>query len=272
MTDVLDARPERRLSAAGGPAPVEDETIESLAEEIEEDEERGEEDEERGSDAAPFDLGIPEPRAIDLRKIWKLAGQKPDAQILAALGPNVPVLLSHSITAFPVGAGKLPRVWGIRYGSQLFGIDARTVSVQPTTELLNVLTVGAEAELAVGLAGELSVPDAVGAAIETVPGVALNDARVAASLNESAKLRIRFTLSVPKVIAGTEARGGARWQLYAQDRRLDGHQAMLQTLLVPKGTKRIRTEIVASVAAAGWFGPREWRFETETFDLALDGL
>jgi hypothetical protein len=268
MTDGLDARPERRLSAAGGPAPVEDDTIQSLAEEIEEDEERGGSE----SDAAPFDLGIPEPRAIDLRKVWKLAGQEPDAQILAALGPNVPVLLSHSITAFPVGAGKPPRVWGIRYGSQLFGIDARTVSVQPTTELLNVLTVGAEAELAVGLSGELSVPDAVGAAIGTVPGVALNDARVSASLEESAKLRIRFTLSVPKVIAGTEARGGARWQLYAQDRRLDGHQAMLQTLLVPKGTQRIRTEIVASVAAAGWFGPREWRFETETFDLTLDGL
>ena len=157
MTDGLDARHERRLSAAGGPAPVDDDTIQSLAEEIEEDEERGGSE----SDAAPFDLGIPEPRAIDLRKVWKLAGQKPDAQILAALGPNVPVLLSHSITAFPVGAGKPPRVWGIRYGSQLFGIDARTVSVQPTTELLDVLTVGAEAELAVGLAGELSVPDAV---------------------------------------------------------------------------------------------------------------
>ena len=180
MTDGANARQERRLSAAGGPAPVEDDTIQSLAEEIEDDEERGGSE----SDAAPFDLGIPEPRAIDLRKLWKLAGQKPDAQILAALGPNVPVLLSHSITAFPVGAGKPPRVWGIRYGSQLFGIDARTVSVQPTTELLNVLTVGAEAELAIGLAGELSAPDAVGAAIEAVPGVALNDARVAASLND----------------------------------------------------------------------------------------
>ena len=203
MTDGLDARPERRLSAAGGPAPVEDDTIQSLAEEIEEDEERGGSE----SDAAPFDLGIPEPRAIDLRKVWKLAGQKPDAQILAALGPNVPVLLSHSITAFPVGAGKPPRVWGIRYGSQLFGIDARTVSVQPTTELLDVLTVGAEAELAVGLAGELSVPDAVGAAIETVPGVALNDARVAASLDQSAKLRIRFTLVRAE---GDRGYGGAR--------------------------------------------------------------
>ena len=270
MTHGLETQPrsERRLSATGGPTTIDDDQIESLAREIEDDEERGGSE----SSAAPFDLGIPEPRALDLRKLWKLAGKKPDAQIVAALGPNVPVLLSHGVTAFPVGAGKPPRVWGIRYGSELFGVDARTVSVQPTTELLDILKVGAEAELAVGLGGELSVPDPISAAIETVPGVTLNDARIAASIEETAKLRIRFTLSVPKVIAGTDARGGARWQLYAQDRRLDGHQALLQTLLVPKGTKRVRVEILASVAAAGWFGPREWRFETETFDLALDGL
>jgi hypothetical protein len=104
MTDRPDARQERRLSAAGGPAPVDDDTIQSLAEEIEDDEERGGSE----SDAAPFDLGIPEPRAIDLRKMWKLAGHKPDAQILAALGPNVPVLLSHSITPSPSARANRP--------------------------------------------------------------------------------------------------------------------------------------------------------------------
>lgn len=229
-------------------------------------------DEERGgeeSDERPFDLSIPEPRAMDLRVLWKLARKKPDPQILAALGPNVPILFSHAVTAFPIGAGRPPRVWGIRYGSSLFGVDARTVSLQPTTELLDILKVGAEAELEVGLGGELAVPRDVTAVLSEVPGVTLNDARVGATVKESAKLRIRFTLSVPKVIAGADARGGAKWQLYAQDRRIDGHQALLQTLLVPKGTKRVRVDIVSSVAAAGWFGPRQWRFETESFDLAL---
>jgi hypothetical protein len=257
---------ERRLTAIGGPSAMEDDVISSLAAALDDG------DEERGGTqdkAAPFDLGIPEPRAMDLRRLWKLAGKQPDPQILAALGPDVPVLLSHSVTAFPVGSGT-PRVWGIRYGSSLFGVDARTVSLQPTTELLDVLKVGAEAELEVGVGGELAVTREVSAIANQVPGVTLNEARVAASASDTAKLRIRFTVSVPKVIAGADAHGGARWQLYAQDRRLDGHQALLQTLLVPKGTRRVRVDIVSSVAAAGWFGPREWHFETESFDVALD--
>jgi hypothetical protein len=259
---------ERRISSTGGPEPVQDEVIAMLAAGPDDgDEERGGAE----SDTAPFDLGIPEPRAMDLRQLWKLAKKKPDPQILAALGPNVPILFSHSVTAFPIGAGRPPRVWGIRYGSSLFGVDARTVSLQPTTELLDILKVGAEAELEVGLGGELAVPRIVAGVVSEVPGATLNDAHVGATVEESARLRIRFTLSVPKVIAGADARGGARWQLYAQDRRLDGHQALLQTLLVPKGTRRVRVDIVSSVAAAGWFGPRQWRFATESFDVTLDG-
>ena len=245
MTDGLDARPERRLSAAGGPAPVEDDTIQSLAEEIEEDEERGGSE----SDAAPFDLGIPEPRAIDLRKVWKLAGQKPDAQILAALGPNVPVLLSHSITAFPVGAGKPPRVWGIRYGSQLFGIDARTVdnirnrrrscstcspsAPKPSSPLASRRALGTRRR-------ERRDRDGAGPGTERCPGCGL-----ARPVGEAPD-----PVHVVRAEGDRGDRGAPRqdaWQLYAQDRRLDGHQAMLQTLLVPKGTQRIRTEIVASV-------------------------
>jgi hypothetical protein len=259
---------ERRISATGGPEPVVDEVIATLSAGLDdEDEERGGEE----SNEAPFDLSIPEPRALDLRELWKLARKKPDPQILAALGPNVPILFSHSVTAFPAGAGRPPRVWGIRYESSLFGVDARTVSLQPVTELLDIVRVGAEAELELGLGGELAVPGGVASFLSEMPGVTLNDAHVGATAKESAKLRIRFTLSVPKVIAGAGPRGGARWQLYAQDRRLDGHQALLQTLLVPKGTRHVRVDIVSSVAAAGWFGPRQWSFETESFELALDG-
>jgi hypothetical protein len=260
---------ERRLTAVGGPQDVTDAVIAELAEAAPEEVER-----DRGapqSDEAPFDLGLPEPRAMDLRRLWKLAGQQPDPQILAALGPKVPILLSHSVTAFPAGGGQPPRVWGIRYMSRLTGVDSRTVAVQPTTELLDVITVGAEAEVEIGLGGELSVPHEIAAGLSQIPGVALNEARVSAGVTESAGLRIRFTISVPKVIAGPDAGGGAQWHLYAQDRRLDGHQALIQTVLVPRDTQRATMEVESAVAAAGWFGPREWRYETATFDLTLDG-
>jgi hypothetical protein len=258
---------ERRLTAAGGPQDVEDAVIEEWAEAAPEDVDRDRSA--RQSDAAPFDLGVPEPRAMDLRKLWKLAGQEPDPQILAALGPTIPILLSHSVTAFPAGDGRPPRVWGIRYSCRLVDLDSRTVAVQPTTELLDVLTVGAEAELEVGLDGGLSVPRELAAGLSVIPGLALNEARVSAGVTESARLRIRFTLSVPKVISGPEAQGGARWHLYAQDQRLDGHQALIQTVLVPRDTRHATVEIESAIAAAGWFGPREWRYETATFDISF---
>lgn len=43
------------------------------------------------------------------------------------------------------------------------------------------------------------------------------------------------------------------------------------TLLIPKGTASLRIDVVSSVAASGWFGPREWHFESESFEIALDG-
>lgn len=263
------AADERRVRAVGGPEDTTDPTIEALAAELEPDD-----DEERGgaqSDVAPFDLGIPRPRAMDLRKLWKLGGRKPDDAILAALGPNRPILLAHAVTAFPVAAGRPPRVWGIRYRSSVFGTDADTVDLQPTTELLDIVTVDSRADLEISLGGKLSVLPPGWGALPQLPGVELNGASVAASTDQSAALRIQFTMAVPKVIAGPDANGGAGWQLFAQDRRLEGHQAMLQTLLVPKSAKRLRVEVVSSVAAAGWFGPREWKYETASFDVPLDG-
>jgi hypothetical protein len=260
---------QQRLTATGPAENVDDPTIEALAAELEPDE-----DEERGGGeaaAAPFDLGIPRPRAIDLRKLWKLSGQTPDKAILAALGPNRPILLAHAVTAFPVGAGRPPRVWGIRYRSSVFGVDADTVDLQPNTELLDIVQVDSQAELGLSLGGKLSVLGAATGGLSALPGVDLNGASVSADTDQKATLRIRFTMSVPKVIAGPDAAGGAGWQLYAQDRRLEGHQALLQTLLVPKGADRLRIEVVSSVAAAGWFGPRQWTFETASFDVPLGG-
>ncbi len=238
---------ERRISATGGPEPVQDQVIASLAAALDDaDEERGGTE----SSEAPFDLSIPEPRALDLRELWKLAHKKPDPQILAALGPNVPILFSHSVTAFPVGAGRPPRVWGIRYESSLFGVDARTVSLQPVTELLDIVKVGADAELEIGLGGELTVPGGVASVVSEMPGVTLNDARVGATAKDRRSFEIRFTPVGSEGHRRRRPHVGARWQLYAQDRRLDGHQALLQTLLVPKGTRRVRVDIVSSVGGS----------------------
>ena len=80
-----------------------------------------------------------DPRAasIDLRKVWKKAGQKRYAQILAALGPNVPVLLWHSITASPSARANRLASGAFGTGVSSSGSTPARWSVQPTTELLN---------------------------------------------------------------------------------------------------------------------------------------
>jgi hypothetical protein len=262
----------RRLTAVGEARASDDPTLTAMSAALAADGDRDGGDE-RGGDlrVAPFDLGVPAPRAVDLRALWKIAGKDADPMILAALGPRTPILLSHAVTAFPA-PGKPPRVWGIRYASSLFDVDANTVDLAPTSELLDILGVDATAELGISLGGELEVSPPALAAIQQVPGIALNAAQVGGRIDEKATLRINFTMSVPKVIAGPDASGGARWQLYAQDRVLNGQQALLQTVLIPAGVRTLRVDVIASVAAAGWFGPKEWTYETASFQVSLDGL
>ena len=78
-------------------------------------------------------------------------------------------------------------------------------------------------------------------------------------------------MSVPKVISGPgDGYGGAEWSLYAQDKRLEGYQALLQTLLVPKDAKRLQVGISGWAREAGLFGPKEWVFETATFTVDVE--
>jgi hypothetical protein len=275
MVDTRSARDEV-LQPAGEAEEIDDDVLTSLTEDLgprpDALERAGRGDEERGDEReAPFNLGLPPPRAIDLRRLWKLAGKKPDDTITAGLGPRVPVLLSHGVTAFPRPGRKPARVWGLGYTVELFDVDARTVDVQPTTELLDVVQVGSEATVDIGLDGSLEVPEGARVALDTIPGVNLTAAKVGASVNESAKLSISFTLSVPKVISGPgDGPGGAQWNLYAQDKRLEGHQALLQTILLPKGVKRLRLGVTGWAREAGIFGPKQWIFETATFDVDLE--
>jgi hypothetical protein len=273
MTDQdRAARAVRRLTAVSASRASDDPTLAAMSAALAADGDR-DADRDGGGDlhAAPFDLGVPAPRAVDLRALWKLAGKDADPMILATLGPRTPILLSHAVTAFPA-PGRPPRVWGIRYASSLFGVDATTVDLAPTSEQLDILQLDATADFRVSLGGELEVSPPALAAVQQVPGISLNAAKVGGSIDEKATLRINFTMSVPKVIAGPDASGGARWQLYAQDRALNGQQALLQTVLIPAGVRTLRVEVVASVAAAGWFGPKEWTYETASFQVSLDGL
>lgn len=271
---MSDESIDRTLEEAGQPEEVEDAVLSSMLEDLGPAADLGAgplRDMDRGqSNDAPFNLGMPAPRAIDLRKLWKLAGKEPDPMITAALGPRVPVLLSHAVTAMPRPGRKPARVWGLGYKVELHDVAAHTVDVQPATDLLEVARVGTEATVEIGLDGSLEVPQAASEALSAIPGVTLSAAKISAGLQQNAKLSISFTLSVPRVISGAgDGHGGAEWNLYAQDRRLEGQQALLHTLLLPKGVKRLRLSVTGWVREAGLFGPKQWLFETASFEVDL---
>jgi hypothetical protein len=265
MTDHANLR---TLDRPGDPQEVEDDVLAAMVAELPDDDTleivRGD------SNDVPFNVGLPAPRAIDLRTLWKLAGKTPDPMITAALGARVPILLSHGVTALPRPGRKPARVWGLGYKVEMFDVAADTIGIQPATELLDIATVGSQVTLAIGLDGSLEVPAQAVQALDAVPGVSLTEAKVSAGLKEDAKLSISFTLSVPKVISGPgDGHGGADWSLYAQDKRLEGHQALLQTVLLPKGVHHLRLGITGWAREAGLFGPKQWIFETATFEVDL---
>jgi hypothetical protein len=271
----MPERGTRTLEATGKPQDVEDDVLQAMAAEAAQEAgpvRRGGGDGTRGVPSnAPFNLLIPAPRAIDLRRLWKLAQKDPDPMIVAALGKKVPVLLSHGVTPQPLPGRKPARVWGMGYKVELFDVKADTVDIQPSTELLDVATVGAEASVDIGLDESLDVPAEAQAAVNAIPGVTLTAAKIRASLTENAKLSISFTISVPKVISGPgDGFGGAEWNLYAQDRQIAGYQALLQTLLVPKGTKTLQVGITGWVREAGLFGPKEWLYDTASYTIDVE--
>jgi hypothetical protein len=263
-----------RLKAESRSTFVADQELERLAAELGPDPAAGDldEDTERGGAPmpAPFDIGLPRPRAIDLIELWRLTGNKPDPEILAGLGPNVPVLLSHGITAFPAMGRKPARVWGLGYDCSVFDVEADTVGVTPATDMLDIAKVGADARVELHLDGRIGVPEPLAGAVSMVPGVSLTEASVETHVGEKAALFLQFRVSVPRVISGPDANGGAKWALYAQDHQIAGYQPLLQTILVPKGTKSLRVDVKSWVREAGWLGPtRNWAVKVDSFEIDL---
>ena len=218
----------------------------------------------------PYDLQSPEPRAVDLLGLWKRLGKKADPSVLSALGPNRPILLSHGITAFH-RMGRRPRaIWGMGYQATVVDVEARTVDVTPTSEHITVGSLQQDVRLGVTLDGRIEMPQAALAAAQQLPGVGLNGASIEVGVDEHVAFAIRYDFRVLKVQAGPVAPGGARWNLYRQDRPLDDFHPLLQTLLVPRRARGLTVEVQAWAREAGFLGPgREWTFEPRTYRVSL---
>ena len=220
-------------------------------------------------DEAPFDVRVARPRALDVLKLYELADKPVPAEIRAALGTTLPLLLVHGVTAFQTPGRATRAVWGMGYEVALSGVDADTVSLEPGTSHLEVGSV--DQEIAVGLSagGSFGVSDPVarGAAL----AIGLPSAEIRATTNQSFGLALHFRLRLLKVEAGRVGAGGAKWNFYEQDSPLNGEQMLFQTLTARPGAAAFRARITTWVRSRGFlgFGSVFWQSEPEEFEVRL---
>jgi hypothetical protein len=208
----------------------------------------------RGEEDTRFDLRVARPQAVDLRKLWDLTGQPVPPEISAALGPRVPILLSHVLTPFPPNGRSPGGVWGLGYEIVVNGIEANTQSVVPNDEVVTAVTVNNETQLGLGLGGGLKIPDQVIKTLQQAPSISLTGAEVTATTNWNFQFAVKLAITFRKVLGAPVGVGGAKWQMFRQDEPLDKPHALLQTILVEEGTKSIPCTIKTWAKQAGWLG------------------
>ena len=228
-------------------------------------------------DDNPYQLGIVKPRAIDLRKLWKLSGKSVPPEIEASLGARVPVLLYHGMTPF-AKPGNIPKgVWGMGY--QVFMINpnnADTVSFAPSSELLKVIDIKQSMKIGLSVGGKMQVPDAASKATSIISGVNMEKVEISGSTDQSLNLALQVNYSVVKVLAGPIGAGGVRWDIFRQDDPLEEFHPLLQTVMLPMKTEKIKLQIKTWIKRAGLFGTRigskQWITDPLDFEVSLEGL
>ncbi len=226
-------------------------------------------------ESCPFDLEVPPPYAVDLRRLCDLTRTKVPPEVEAKLGPNTPVLLYHRMTPFARPGEKAPRVWGMGYTVRLKGLPAAaTIDLVPNNRLATLAAASTELSVGLGAGGDIGLPAIAGQAIgAAVPGWSVKEAKlsVSADARSAFVLSLDFDVSLLEVQAGPVGAGGARWNLYRHGQRLDVTQSLAHTVAVPKGTPSLKLAVTVWVRESGFLGgpARQWSFAPQRFEVPL---
>jgi len=221
----------------------------------------------------PFDLAIPHPRLLDLRRLWELTGKPYPPEVKASVGAKHPYLVYHGLTPFHRPGEKPVGIWGLGYQVTLKNGGADTISFAPDEELLKVATLGQDMHLGLSAGGELAIPQQPLQLLNAIPGVSLTGSKLSATTDQRFGVSISFTVTLLAVQAGPVGAGGVRWNMYRQAERLDVYHPLLQTLLIPRDVRELKFTIKTWVRRRGrFFGllkDREWVAPTEEVTVKL---
>jgi hypothetical protein len=219
---------------------------------------------------APYDLEPEAPRALSIERLLELNKTPLPAGVKAALGNHRVVVLLHGITPFHRQGQRPAEIWGMGYSAALRDCEAaRTVSYEPGTQAIKAIEVNQTLAVDLSLDGRMQIGTPAENAQELSVGLATS-----ASTRQGFALGLQIEWSALEVQAGPVGAGGVRWNLYRQGSRIDRHHRLLQTLLIPRKTKKLTIDIDTWVRRRGGFfglfGTHEWRSPTRTFVVDVE--
>jgi hypothetical protein len=218
----------------------------------------------------PYDLEPEAPRALSLAKLLKLSNTPIPPDIAAATGNYEPVVLLHGLTPFHPRGRRPTEIWGMGYEAQPLNCDeARTVAFEPRDRVIKTIEVQQSLAVDVALDGRMTVGTPRDTALPLAAGLSGT-----ASTRQGFAVSLQIEWSAVEVQAGPVGNGGVRWNLYRQASRIDRHHRLLQTILIPRGTKELTIEVKTWVRRRGGFfgvfGTHEWRSSPRHFSLTVE--
>lgn len=222
----------------------------------------------------PFEMGVAQPRAMSLAKLYELTSSPVPPEILATVGrARLPIIIVHSMTPFSRFGYPPTRVWGLGYQIDPASTDIVPVDFAPRSEFQEIADAGAEVHLGVSGDGKISADPVVLQAVNAVPGVNLNGLSASAGAKANVSLDLRLKLYVLKIMAGIVGRG-VRWDFIEQDERMDRSLTMMHTILVPRDLEAIDMDVKVWVRRRRRFfdlkAARTWLIEPQRLTVDIE--
>lgn len=206
------------------------------------------------------------PIARSIRKLYDLRGLQLPPEIAALPGDTY--LITHAIGAIAQEGANTIDILGYTATFEELG---STIELFPNTRFKEYLSVDLKFSSGISADGYAKLPQQVGQLLTTLAPINLGagaELKLAASATMVGS--VGFSVKTPKIQTIGNGASSASWQFNKDKDPLVGDQIMLQTVVVPKGQKKLTYTLQAYMLIdPSWF-QRPVRYETKPFKVVVD--
>jgi hypothetical protein len=223
----------------------------------------------------PFDLEVAKPRAVSIERLYEIAGKQVPAELRAALGASLPLLVSHGMTPFYKAGHRPTGVWGMGYRALVDDQRCNTVALFPASRRYDVIKVSESLSFGIKAGGEIGFSEVPKfQLLNTLADVKLTGLALRTTTDDEFAIAAQCTLSVLEVVAGPVGAGGARWNLYRGRESIETYQPLFHTLLAPRKVQSLRFTVDTWIRGSGrFFGllrARQWIYPSQVFEVSIE--